>query len=538
MTHAPQSAPSWSRLEQAAARLKGQRLVDVVGRNESRADALSLNCWGFGADFTRSYVDMEALELLFSFARERDVEWWRKQLFEGEVVNTTENRPALHMALRAGNEKVTGTASAEITAAVDAALQKLKDFTGGVRDGRIKSASGAKFETVIHIGIGGSDLGPRFVCTALADKADGPAIRFVRNVDPADLADALKNADPETTLFIIASKTFTTRETMANAAAAKVWLTEKLGVGASTRHFVAATANHAAAKQWGVPDEQIFPLWDWVGGRFSLWSSVGLPIALSLGFEAFEKLLGGARDADRHFLQTPLERNIPVMMGLLGFWYRNFWHTTALAVLPYAKRLSLLPDFLQQLVMESNGKGVDRAGRPVTVNPAPIVFGQAGTDVQHAFFQMLHQAPQMIPVDFIAVADSGGYDAAHHAILNVNAVAQARALMEGREDRQNPWRACPGNRPSNLYVLQRLSPYDLGMLLAFYEHQVFVEGILAGVNSFDQWGVELGKQLADGLLGNAAVPSNGVAIQEVIHHNAGMDLSTRKAVGLVFNLKR
>ncbi len=442
---------------------------------------------GILLDFSKNRLTGETLALLLDLARESGVEDWRDRLLAGEVVNQTEARPAAHVGLRApgGNPD----------------LDRLKNTVEAVRSGRRTGATGEAIRAVVSIGIGGSHTGPMMAAEALKLAADGegPDVRFVANLDAADLRLALAGLQPQTTLFIAASKSFTTEETLANAELAKAWLADELG-GEAAAHFLAVTGNASAAADFGVAEDDTFDLPAGVGGRYSLTSNVGLAVAMAVGAEAFDGLLAGAHAMDRHFAEAPLADNLPVVLALVGVWNINFLGYRALAVLPYAHRLRHLPAHLQQLEMESNGKGVGRDGHAVEVATAPVVFGEAGTLGQHAFHQLLHQGPDPVPADFIAFANAEAGEDDNHDRLLANFLAQADSLMTGRDNDAEPHRRFPGNRPSNTIVAERLDAATLGRLVALYEHKVFVQGVIWGINPFDQWGVELGKELSRDIL--------------------------------------
>lgn len=476
-----------------------------------RNDALIITHDGFMADFRSSPISQQARAKLVALANQCDLTQWREDLFAGERINNTEQRAVLHMALRAQQGDDFHVDGRDVVADVIEVRNRFLSFAEDVRSGMWCGAQGDKITDVINIGIGGSDLGPFMVCDALKGYENGPKVHFVSNVDAAHLMDVLKTCNAKTTLFIITSKTFTTQETLLNAQSAKRWVLEHLGQAHQdeeevvSKHFVAVSTNIDKAVKFGIDQANIFPFWDWVGGRFSLWSSVGLSIALSVGKECFLEFLDGARSMDQHFRTAPFERNIPVMAALMGVYYRNFMGCSSLAILPYAQRLNLLPAFLQQLEMESNGKSVDREGDGIAYDTAPVIFGQAGTNGQHAFYQMLHQGREVIPCDFIGV-EQVETDQTHHRILTAHMAAQMEALREGQlfdealtrhqDDLKARHSIFEGGRPAHSYILPKLSPYYLGMLIALYEHKVFVQGVIWGVNSFDQWGVQLGKDLA------------------------------------------
>jgi len=472
------------------------RLLDEPGRKRHCTVAGA----GVEFDWSRQKAGTETLLLLSRLATQQDWAGWRAKMFAGEHINATEDRPALHVALRRGGE-----APAEVRDTL-AAMRSIADE---VRAGRRKGATGKTIAHVVHIGIGGSDLGPRMALDALDEFRDAP-LRFdcVANIDPADLGRVLARCDAERTLFVVASKTFTTQETLTNAAEARTWLLSKLPPGSlPAQHFIASTANVEAATKFGLASAQILPIWDWVGGRYSIWSSVGITLMLAIGPARFDEFLAGAAEADEHFLSAPLEKNIPALMALFGVWNINFNGARTHAVLPYAQPLAQFPAYLQQLEMESNGKSVNRAGEALDYATAPVVWGSAGTIGQHSFYQLLHQGTASVPADFIVVRQTK-YDPARHAILNANAAAQAEALALGRHDAAlEPYRRYPGDRPSSMITLDRLDPRNLGRLIAFYEHKVFVQGIVWDINSFDQWGVEYGKQLASQMLAKAPGPN-------------------------------
>lgn len=475
----------------------GRTLADLWRADPARGPALTFECAGLAADFSKQRVDLDTVRLLADLARERGLAEAIAGLFGGERVNTTENRAALHTALR-GEERVTLDGE-DLTPAIQRCRERMRVVSEAVRRGDWKGATGERFTHVLAIGIGGSALGPQLVLDALRAQADGPQVRFVANIDPAELDDAIRGLHPATTLVVVASKTFTTQETMANADAARAWIVASLGEGAVAKHVLAATANDEAAARWGLPECNVFPFADWVGGRYSVWSSVGLPVAIGVGMARFEQLLAGAHATDLHFRSAPLERNVPALLALVGVWNRNALGIATHAVLPYAARLALLPPYLQQLEMESNGKRVGHDGELLGFATCPVIWGGAETAGQHAFHQWLHQGTEAASCDFIVSARAMGVPAEHHDILLAHACAQSEALMEGL-DSPNPHKACPGDRASTTLVLPALDAFHLGALLALYEHKVFVQGVVWGVNPFDQWGVELGKRIAGAIL--------------------------------------
>ena len=512
------SLPSWQALADHRRAAADFRLRELFARDPDRFARFSLSCGPLLLDYSKNLVTAETVRLLLELARQRNVEDWIARMYRGEKINSTEDRAVLHVALRASRPLAAG--GVDVSREVANTFGRMGVFCDGVRGGSLTGFSGRQFTDIVNIGIGGSDLGPALVADALSPYAT-PQLNtwFVSNVDAAHIARILARINPETTLFVVASKTFTTLETLANARTAREWLIAKSGnTNAARHHFAAVTANVPAAREFGIDPGWTFEFWDWVGGRYSVWSAVGLAPAIAIGKEHFEALRGGARAMDEHFASAPLERNLPVLLGLLGVWYGGFLGTATHAVLPYDQSLQLLPAYLQQLEMESNGKRVTREGAPVDCPTAPVVWGAPGTNGQHAFFQLLHQGTQMVPADFIACCQSHHPLGSHHELLMSNFFAQTEALMLGKtaeEAREEmlagkvapeaaaalaPHRSFPGNRPSTSIVLKRLDPHGLGMLLALYEHKVFVQSVIWGINAFDQWGVELGKTLANRIL--------------------------------------
>jgi glucose-6-phosphate isomerase len=511
------SSPGWQALLAHRDGLAGKRISELWEEDPARGPALTFRCAGIAADFSKQRVTPATLALLVALARERGLPAAIERLFTGERVNVSENRAALHTALR-GDEHVT-LDGVDLLPEVQRNRERIRVFAQAVREGQWKGHTGEKFRHVLAIGIGGSALGPRLVIEALRGEASGPAVRFIANIDAAEFDDAVRGLDPAATLVIVASKTFTTQETMVNAQAAREWIARSLGAEAVAKHVIAATANNAEATRFGLPECNIFPFADWVGGRFSLWSAVGLPIAIGVGPQKFEQLLAGAHAADLAFRSTPLEHNVPAILALVGIWNRNLQAIASHAVLSYASRLESLPAFLQQLEMESNGKRVDLDGDPVEFETCPVVWGGTETPGQHAFHQWLHQGTDGASCDFIVVAKPMGANAAHHEILLAHAMAQSEALMEGLATPQTA-KACPGDRVSTTFVLPALDAMHLGALLAIYEHKVFVQGVVWGVNSFDQFGVELGKTIAGQVL--PAVRGQEASLHAATHHLLGV----------------
>jgi glucose-6-phosphate isomerase len=492
---------AWAALEAAARADAEGRIAALFDAEPDRVAALSFEACGLSLDLSKQPWSKAGHAAAQSLAWAADVEGARHHLFAGEIVNATEHRPALHMALRAPVGATFQAAGAPVSGEVEATRRQMREFSQALRSRTLMGATGKPFRSVVHIGIGGSDLGPKLVWEALKPLAPAIELRFVANVDGAEIAAALAGLDPAETLVIVVSKSFTTEETLVNGNAARAWLAAALGEDGANQHLAAVSANVEGAKNFGVAEDRIFAFWDWVGGRYSLWSAVGLSTAIGLGWEVFEALLAGAAAMDEHFRTAALEENAPIQLALAHVFNRNGLGRPIRAVVPYARRLALLPAFLQQLEMESNGKRVDALGHPLTRGSASAVFGDAGTTGQHAFFQMLHQGTDVIPVDIIAAqaADEGPPE--HQTRLLANAVAQAEALMTGHENTAEPWRNFPGDRPTSFILLPELTPETLGALIVLYEHKVFVEGILWGIDSFDQWGVELGKTLAKQVLG-------------------------------------
>lgn len=494
MPNSPSDTKEWAALKAHAAMMQGVHMGDLFANDSQRFETFHLKIDGMLLDFSRHRATQETLDLLVQLAKATKIEEWREKMFAGEPINASENRAALHPALRGSCGKDIVIDGENISDFVERTLAQVKTVSEKIRADK-------KITDIVNIGIGGSDLGTRIVYETLRDFRDGPQVHFVSNVDGARISAVLKGLKPESTIFVIVSKTFTTLETMMNAQTAKDW-------AGSARNFYAVTGNPDAAQNFGVGKEKIFPMRDWIGGRMSLWSAVGLPVAIATGFENFSKLLQGAHAMDTHFREAPLEKNIPVLMGMLGIWYRNFMNFHVHAILPYAHLLRKFPAYVQQLDMESNGKSIDRNGHAVSYNTSPILFGETGTDAQHAFMQMMHQGTDIIPADFILVKQPGHGLDNHHRALNANALAQAQALMQGRKDKATPARSFEGNRPSSTLIFDRLDPWHLGLLLALYEHKIFVQGIIWNINSFDQWGVELGKTLAADILAHDAISAD------------------------------
>ncbi|MBL4784898.1 MAG: glucose-6-phosphate isomerase [Cohaesibacteraceae bacterium] len=469
----------------------------------------SADCDLTGFDYSRTSICQHSKAKLIELARASGLEQKRTALFAGETVNFTENRAAMHMALRAGVSRLFNVSGKTVNREVCAVLERMTVFCNNIRDGKRVGSTGRKITDIVNIGIGGSDLGPLMACEALVTFHTGPNCHFVSNIDGAHLTDTLRQLNADTTLFIVASKTFTTVETMTNARSARAWLTERLGKTAVAKHFVAISTNHEAIGAFGIKDDAIFGFWDWVGGRYSIWSAIGLSLMLAIGPEHFNAFLAGAANVDRHFESESLENNVPVLMALVGIWHRNICNYSSQAIIPYEQRLHKLPAYLQQLDMESNGKSINSDGDSSGFSTSPLVWGEPGTNGQHAFFQFLHQGTDIVPVDFLLASKGIDTIRAHHDLLVANCLAQMDVLMTGRsaeeletntEKHLIVHKVCKGNRPSCLLYYEKLDPATLGNIIALYEHKIFVQGVIWGINSFDQMGVELGKERASSLL--------------------------------------
>lgn len=497
------------------AEAKEWQMRKLFSSQPDRFDRFSIETSGLLLDYSKNRINDTTMNLLLRLARERNLEQQRDAMFAGEKINTTEHRAVLHTALRKPRNATLIVDGQDVIPEVHAVLDHIKAFTDDVRSGKWTGGTGEVITDIVNIGIGGSDLGPEMACRALRPFIHSRlSMHFVANVDGHDLDAVLAKVRPETTLFIIASKTFTTRETMMNAQSARAWFLAKGNSADLPKHFVAVSTNTDAVRTFGIDPANMFPFWDWVGGRYSLWSAIGLPLALAIGFDGFNEFLAGGHAMDQHFQTAPLERNMPVVLGMLGIWYRNFFNSGSLSIAPYHQDLGQFAAYLQQLDMESNGKRVAIDGTPLQVATGPIVWGDVGTNGQHAYFQLLHLGTDLIPVDFIAALKPSHGLPGHHAVLLANCFAQSEAFMRGKSaeevrtelraqkladnevDALLPHRVFPGNRPSNTILMDALTPATLGALIALYEHKVFVQGIVWGINSFDQWGVELGKVLA------------------------------------------
>ncbi len=510
---------AWKALERHFERSRELEMRQLFAADPERFEKFHLRLGGLLFDYSKNRVTEETMRLLFELAKEAGVEELREAMFSGQRINTTEDRAVLHVALRNRSERPILVDGEDVTPEVNRVLEKMRRFTERVRGGQWRGCTGETITDVVNIGIGGSHLGPQMVTFALTPYAGDLRVHFVSNVDGSDLSETLKKIKPETTLFLVASKTFTTQETMTNARSARAWL---LGTArdesAVAKHFAALSTNEKEVRAFGIDPDNMFAFWDWVGGRYSVWSAIGLSVALYLGWEHFEDFLTGASLADEHFRTTPLEENIPVVMGLLGVWYNNFFGAETHAILPYDYYLEHFAAYFQQGDMESNGKRTTREGEPVGYQTGPVVWGQPGTNGQHAFYQLIHQGTKLVPCDFLAAATSHNPLGEHQQILLSNFFAQTEALMRGRTPEEaraeleregysgerlellTAAKTFPGNRPTNSFLYPQLTPRMLGTLIALYEHKIFVQGIIWNINSFDQMGVELGKQLAKAIL--------------------------------------
>jgi glucose-6-phosphate isomerase len=511
--------PAWQALQHHATVMRNVHMRGLFSNDPERFERFSLTLNDMLLDYSKNRITEETMRLLFNLARAAHVDGWRERMFSGEKINNTEGRAVLHVALRNTPDRPIFVDGRDVMPEVAAVLEKMRGFAEAVRSGAWRGATGKAVTDVVNIGIGGSDLGPVMVTEALKPyQTSNLAVHFVSNVDGTHIAETLKRLNPETTLFIVASKTFTTQETLANAHSARDWLVAALNEEAVAKHFVAVSTAAAEVAKFGIDVANMFAFWDWVGGRYSLWSAIGLPIAIAIGFDHFSQLLAGGRAMDDHFRSAPFESNMPVILALIGIWNANFLGAPTYAVLPYDQYLHRLPAYLQQADMESNGKYVTRDGKRVEWTTGPVLFGEAGTNGQHSFYQLIHQSTRMVPCDFIAPAQSHNPLGDHHQKLLSNFFAQPEALMRGKTENEAraelidqgldgealeallPHKVFDGNRPTNSILVKRFDPFTLGMLIALYEHKIFVQGVIWQVNSFDQWGVELGKQLAKTVL--------------------------------------
>ena len=536
------ASPAWQNLQKHHAAIAPRHLRDLFAEDPKRFEAFSLKFEDILLDFSKNRVTAETMGLLRALAEQAQVKAWTEKMFSGEKINITEGRSVLHVALRNRSNRPILSDGKDVMPEVNAVLAHMKEFCHSVRSGAWTGYTGEKITDVVNIGIGGSDLGPVMATEALKHYGiGGPNVHFVSNVDGTHIAEVFKKVKPETTLWIVASKTFTTQETLTNAHSAKVWFLQKAQHHTEVaKHFVALSTNEKEVTKFGIDAKNMFGFWDWVGGRYSLWSAIGLPIALAIGFDNFEELLAGGHDMDEHFRTAPLEKNLPATLALIGIWYNNFFDAQTEAILPYDQYLHRFAAYFQQGDMESDGKSVDRQGQRVDYSTGPILWGEPGTNGQHAFYQLIHQGTKLVPCDFLAPARSHNPLGEHHPILLSNYFAQTEALMKGKtgaevraelqkdglsgEALENlvPHKVFTGNRPTNSILFEKLTPRTLGRLIALYEHKIFVQGIIWNINSYDQWGVELGKQLAKAILpelaGDAPVTAHDSSTNGLINY--------------------
>ncbi|THD69513.1 glucose-6-phosphate isomerase [Robertkochia marina] len=539
----PTKTKAWEKLSSHFEEIKDVHMVELFRKNPERAKEMAIEWNDFYVDYSKNRINKETLDLLVSLAEELDLQDAISKYFSGDTINETEGRAVLHTALRAGKDDEVLVDGVNVVPEVYQVREKISQFSDSVINGSRKGYTGKAFTHVVNIGIGGSDLGPAMVTEALAYYKNHLDVRFISNVDGDHVMESLKGLDPETTLFVVVSKTFTTQETLSNATTAKNWFLKTASEKDVAKHFVAVSTNLEKIADFGIHADNVFPMWDWVGGRFSLWSAVGLSIALSVGYENYAKLLDGARAMDQHFKETPFERNIPVVLSLINIWYNNFFDAESEAIIPYTQYLHRFSAYLQQGIMESNGKSIDRNGQRVGYQTGTIIWGEPGTNSQHAFFQLIHQGTKLIPADFIGFTESLHGEEDHHKKLMSNFFAQTEALLngkvedvvigelkaQGKNEEQikalTPFKIFEGNKPTNTFMIDRLTPQSLGALIALYEHKIFVQGVVWNIFSYDQWGVELGKQLANNILKDFAGettaehdPSTALLIKRFMEH--------------------
>lgn len=514
----PTGTQAWKKLSAHFKEMQDASMQEMFEKDSLRAQKFHIQWDRFLVDYSKNRINQETIGLLLDLAEEVGLKAAISDYFSGDKINQTEDRAVLHTALRANENDMVLVEGQNIIPEIFEVKNKLKAFSDQVISGAIKGFTGKAFTDIVNIGIGGSDLGPRLAVEALQFYKNHLNIHFVSNVDGDHVAEVLKKVNPETTLFVVVSKAFTTQETLSNAESAKKWFLNTAGQEDIAKHFVAVSTNIQKATVFGIDENNIFPIWNWVGGRFSLWSAVGLTISLAVGFDNFNKLLLGANKMDNHFKNSPFDKNIPVILALLGIWYNNFFGAESEAIIPYTQYLQKLTPYLQQAVMESNGKSIDRSGNPVDYQTGTVIWGEPGTNSQHAFFQLIHQGTKLIPADFIGFVHSLHGNKGHHDQLMSNFFAQTEALLNGKtseevkagfenqgipDDKANfllPFKVFPGNKPTNTILIDALTPETLGSLIAIYEHKIFVQGVIWNIPSYDQWGVELGKQLADSIL--------------------------------------
>lgn len=534
------STSVWAKLHQHQRATRHMHMRELFETDSVRFQRFSLELDGLLLDYSKNRITERTMELLFELAETAELKHWIGRLFDGDKINVSEGRAVLHTALRAparGSSIMLD--GVDVLVDIHAVLARLKQFSEAVRQGEWRGYTGKPITDIVNLGIGGSDLGPLVVAEALKPLASKSlALHFVSNVDGQHIAQTLESLNPETTLFIVASKSFSTPETLLNAQAARTWFLQYASADEIRRHFVAVSTNVEAVSQFGIDPDNMFPLWDWVGGRYSVWSAIGLPVMLSIGYDHFMDFLRGGHAMDTHFATAPFERNIPVIMALIGIWYNTFYQAHTHAIMPYDHGLRRLPAHIQQLDMESNGKRVGRYGEPLDFDTGPVIWGEEGVNSQHAFFQLLHQGTRLVPCDFIIPMNSHYQVNEQHRVLVANGFAQTEALMKGKTEAEVmheldgvkgemldmllPQKLFPGNQPSNTLAIDKITPYSMGMLMALYEHKVFVQGVIWGINSFDQWGVEYGKQLARRILpqlkDGAVVTTHDSSTNGLINH--------------------
>lgn len=514
----PTKTPAWNELQDHFLEIKNRSMIDMFSEDESRAKKFTVKWKEFLVDYSKNRIDEETIELLLKLADQTHLKKAISSYFKGESINATENRAVLHTALRAKEDSNIKLDGENIMTAVSDVKKNLEKFTNEILNGNLKGYTGKPFTDVVNVGIGGSDLGPAMVVEALQFYKNHLKLHFISNIDGDSVAELLRKINPETTLFVIVSKTFSTQETLTNAQTIRNWFLTWAKPSEVEKHFVAVSTNIEKGTEFGISPKNIFPMWDWVGGRFSLWSAAGLSISLAVGFDHFNQLLEGAQEMDYHFETADFKENIPVILGLLSIWYTNFYGAESEAIIPYSHYLQKLTPYLQQAMMESNGKSTDRNGKPVNYQTGPIIWGEPGSNAQHAFFQLIHQGTKLIPTEFIGFVHSLHENKDHHKKLMSNFFAQSKALLNGKTKCQveeefvkqgvkpetieflTPFKVFEGNKPTTTFLIQKLTPKTLGALLAMYEHKIFVQGIIWNIFSYDQWGVELGKQLATSIL--------------------------------------
>ncbi|MEI7812041.1 MAG: glucose-6-phosphate isomerase [Ignavibacteria bacterium] len=536
---------SWKKLEEHKSKIATTTMREMFSEDTDRFDKFSLKFNEILLDYSKNRITTETMSLLLELTEPAGLKGWIEKMFSGERINLTENRAVLHTALRNRSNRPVIVDGKDVMPEINSVLKHIREFSELIRSGEWKGYTGESITDVVNIGIGGSDLGPVMVTEALKPYGKpGLNVHFVSNVDGTDISEVLKNVNPETVLFLIASKTFTTQETIANANTAKDWFLQKAkDKSAVAKHFAALSTNEKEVSKFGIDPENMFEFWDWVGGRYSLWSAIGLSIAIYIGMDNFEELLTGAFEMDEHFRTEPFEKNMPVILALLGIWYNNFFDAQTYAILPYDQYLHRFPAYFQQGDMESNGKRVTKEGKATDYSTGPIVWGEPGTNGQHAFYQLIHQGTKLIPADFIAPVQTHNPAGNHHTLLLSNFFAQTEALMKGKTEDEAaselkasgmndaeiqkllPHKVFEGNKPTNSIFLDKITPKNLGGLIALYEHKIFVQGIIWDINSFDQWGVELGKQLAKAILpeldGNTKVTSHDSSTNGLINYYKG-----------------